>query len=49
MSLQAANTDKMNAKSVKRIYSLAMIAWTRLQFGAEDGRTAVACATIRIQ
>ena len=33
MGLQAANVDTMNAKSVKKIHGLAMIAGARLQLG----------------
>jgi hypothetical protein len=39
MGLQAANADTMNAKSVKNIYGLAMIAGARLQLGVGDDGT----------
>jgi hypothetical protein len=50
MGLQAANADIMNAKSVKKIYSLAMIAGARLQLCVgDDGTIPVEYPTIRIQ
>jgi hypothetical protein len=46
---QAANAANINAKSVKKIYSLAMIAGARLQLGVDDdGTVPFECPTIRI-